>query len=398
VTATTIRPPHGGSLVDLLVGGGEAVELASRAARAPSWRLTPRQRCDLELLACGGFSPLRTFLGEEDYTGVCESMRLADGTLWPVPVTLDVPEEVAAAARPGRGLALRDDDGALLGVLDVEQAWRPAIAAEAAAVLETTDQAHPGASYLMRDVHPWYLTGELKVLRLPSHPDFLPLRHTPAQVRAEFAGRGWPRVVAFQTRNPLHRAHQELTLRAARQADAHLLLHPVVGVTKPGDIDPPTRVRCYQAILRHYPQERVLLSLLPLAMRMAGPREALWHAIIRKNYGATHFIVGRDHAGPGLDSGGRPFYEPYAAQELLRLHAGELGIDVMTFRRLVYVPSLEAYLAEDEAPAGGPVLSISGTELRQRLAEGRDLPAWFTPPEIAAELRRSYRVGAGATT
>jgi sulfate adenylyltransferase len=231
------------------------------------------------------------------------------------------------------------------------------------------------------------------VLRLPAHPDFTHLRHTPGQVRAEFARRGWPRVVAFQTRNPLHRAHQELTLRASRQADAHLLIHPVVGVTKPGDIDPRIRVRCYQAILRQYPPERVLLSLLPLAMRMAGPREALWHAIIRKNYGATHFIVGRDHAGPGMDSGGRPFYAAYAAQELLRQHARELGITAMTFPRLVYVPSLGSYLPEDEAPADGQVLSISGTELRQRLAEGRELPAWFTPPEIAAELRRSFLPG-----
>ena len=395
LTATTVRPPHGGALVDLLAVGGEAAELTSRAASWPGWRLTPRQRCDLELLACGGFSPLRTFMDQDDYSSVCESMRLADGILWPVPITLDVPEEVATAARPGRSLALRDHDDALLGVLHVKQSWRPDLAAEAAAVLGTTDPAHPGAGYLLRHVHPWYLTGELKVLRLPSHLDFAQLRHTPAQVRAEFTRRGWPRVVAFQTRNPLHRAHQELTLRAARQADAHLLIHPVVGVTKPGDIDHHTRVRCYQAIMRHYPAERVLLSLLPLAMRMAGPREAVWHAIIRKNYGATHFIVGRDHAGPGLNSGGRPFYEPYAAQELLRLHAGELGIDVMTFRRLVYVPSLGAYLPEDEAPADGPVLSISGTELRQRLAEGRDLPSWFTPPEIAAELRRSYPPGNG---
>jgi ATP sulfurylase len=395
LTATTIRPPHGGTLVDLLATGDEAAELSGRAAASPGWRLTPRQRCDLELLACGGFSPLRSFLGRDDYLAVCETMRLADGTLWPVPVTLDVPDEIASAARPGRSLALRDHDDTLLAVLQVAEAWRPGLAAEAASVLGTTDAAHPGADYLQRCAHPWYVTGELKVLRLPSHPDFPQLRRTPAQVRAEFAARGWPRVVAFQTRNPLHRAHQELTLRAARQADAHLLIHPVVGITKPGDIDHRTRVRCYQAILRHYPQERVLLSLLPLAMRMAGPREALWHSIIRKNYGATHFIVGRDHAGPGLSSSGRPFYEPYAAQELLRRHAGELGIDAMTFRRLVYVPALRAYLPEDEAPSDGPVLSISGTELRQRLAEGRDLPAWFTLPEIAAELRRSYPPGNG---
>jgi sulfate adenylyltransferase len=264
-------------------------------------------------------------------------------------------------------------------------------------VFGTNDPAHPGAEYLLRHVHPWYVTGELEVLRLPPHPDFPQFRHTPTQVRAEFARRGWPRVVAFQTRNPLHRAHQELTLRAAREANAHLLIHPVVGVTKPGDIDHHTRVRCYQAILRHYPPGRVLLSPAALAMRMGGPREALWHAIIRKNY-APHFIVGRAHAGPGMNSGGRPFYEPYAAQELLRRHTQELGIRVMTFRRLVYVPDSGAYLPEDEAPTDAPVLSISGTELRQRLAEGRDLPAWFTPPEIAAELRRKYPPGRERST
>jgi sulfate adenylyltransferase len=382
--------PHGGVLADLLVATDRAASLTRRAADWPSWRLTPRQRCDLELLACGGFSPLRGFLGHDDYASVCESMRLADGTLWPIPITLDVPENLAASAGPGRTLALRDTDDTLLAALHVTGAFRPDLAAEAAAVFGTTDVAHPGAQYLLRQVHPWYVTGELEVLRLPAHPDFCQFRHTPAQVRAEFARRGWQRVVAFQTRNPLHRAHQELTLRAARDADAHLLIHPVVGVTKPGDIDHHTRVRCYQALLPHYPQGRVLLSLLPLAMRMAGPREALWHAIIRKNYGATHFIVGRDHAGPGLDSGGRPFYDPYAAQDLLGLHCQELGMQIMTFRRLVYVPERGAYLAEDEVPADTRVLSISGTELRQRLAEGRELPPWFTPPEIAAELRRSY--------
>jgi ATP sulfurylase len=393
LAVNTIRPPHGGVLVDLLVTADRATELTKRAAEWPSWRLPRRQRCDLELLACGGFSPLRSFLGEDDYSSVCESMRLADGTLWPIPVTLDVPTELVTAAGPGRSLALRDSDDALLAVLHVTHAWRPDLAAEAAAVFGTNDPAHPGAEYLLHHVHPWYVTGELEVLQLPQHPDFPQFRHTPMQVRAEFAQRGWHRVVAFQTRNPLHRAHQELTLRAAREANAQLLLHPVVGVTKPGDIDHHTRVRCYQAILWHYPRGRVLLSLLPLAMRMGGPREALWHAIIRKNYGATHFIVGRDHAGPGPDSGGRPFYEPYAAQELLRRHTQEIGIQVMTFRRLVYLPERGAYLPEDEAPPDARVLSISGTELRQRLAEGLDLPAWFTPPEIAAELRRSYSPG-----
>jgi len=319
-------------------------------------------------------------------------MRLADGTLWPIPITLDVPEDLAEVARLRRSLALRDCDETLLAVLHLSDAWRPDLAAEALAVFGTADPSHPGVEYLLRHVHPWYVTGELEILRSPSHPDFAQFRHTPAQLRAEFALRGWRRVVAFQTRNPMHRAHQELTLRATREARAQLLIHPVVGVTKPGDIDHNTRVRCYQAILPHYPLGGALLSLLPLAMRMAGPREALWHAIIRRNYGATHFIVGRDHAGPGQNSDGHPFYEPYAAQDLLRRHGQELGIEIMTFPRLVYVPERDAYMPENEAPTEARVLAISGTELRQRLAEGRELPAWFTPPEIAAELRRSQHL------
>lgn len=396
MSVATALPAHGGGLVGLVAPQSEAAALARTAERLPSWQLTRRQRCDLELLACGGFSPLRGFLGRADYANVCTAMRLADGTLWPVPVTLDVPDEVAAVARPGRRLALRDHTGEVVAVQEIAEAWRPDRAAEAASVLGTADPAHPGATYLLRRAHPWYLAGPLTVLRLPGHPDYPGMCLTPARLRAEFERRGWSRVVAFQTRNPLHRAHQELTLRAARQAGARLLLHPVVGLTKPGDVDHRIRVRCYRAILRHYPPGQAMLSLLPLAMRMAGPREALWHAIIRRNYGATHFIVGRDHAGPGADASGRLFYEPYAAQELVRRHAGELGIEVMTFRRLVYLPDRAAYLPEDEAPPGAAVLSLSGTELRQRLAEGRDLPSWFTPPEIAAELRRAYAFPASA--
>jgi sulfate adenylyltransferase len=399
VAVTVIRPAPGAPPRS----SREAAAFDRRAAKLPSWRLTRRQRADLELLSCGGFAPLRGFLGQDDYARVCESMRLADGTLWPVPVTLDLPEDVAVFVPPGRSLALRDDDDTLLGVLHVTESWRPDRSAEAEAVFGTADPAHAGARYLLQQVHPRYVTGELDVVRAPRRPAFPPIRHTPAELRAEFARRGWSRVVAFQTRNPMHRAHLELTLRASQQADAHVLLHPVVGPTKPGDIDHATRVRCYQAILPYYPPGRVMLSLLPLAMRMAGPREALWHAIIRRNYGATHFIVGRDHAGPGGGAGGQPFYEPYAAQELLRQHAGEIGIEVMTFRRLVYLPGSGTYLPEDEVPPGEVAFSISGTELRERLAEGRNLPVWFTPPEIAAELRRACppdgtaRDGAGSS-
>jgi sulfate adenylyltransferase len=385
VAVTVIRPAPGAPPRSWR----EAAALDRRAARLPSWQLTRRQRADLELLACGGFAPLRGFLGQDDYTRVCESMRLTDGTLWPIPVTLDLPEKLATMVPPGRSLALRDDDETLLAVLHVTESWRPDRSAEAEAVFGTADPGHAGARYLLQQVHPRYVTGELDVVRPPRRPTFPPIRHTPAELRAEFARRSWSRVVAFQTRNPMHRVHLELTLRASRQADAHVLLHPVVGPTKPGDVDHATRVRCYQAILPYYPPGRVMLSLLPLAMRMAGPREALWHAIIRRNYGATHFIVGRDHAGPGGGIGGRPFYEPYAAQELLKQHAGEIGIEVMTFRRLVYLPDHGTYLPEDEVPPGVTAFSISGTELRERLAEGRTLPAWFTPPEIAAELRRA---------
>jgi sulfate adenylyltransferase len=245
------------------------------------------------------------------------------------------------------------------------------------------------AQLLERD-RPWYVAGRLEGIQTPTHYDSRDLRLTPADLRTEFARRGWRRVVAFQTRNPMHRAHRELTLRAAREADANLLIHPVVGMTKPGDVDHYTRVRCYQTLLGHYPPGAVKLALLPLAMRMAGPREALWHAIIRKNHGCTHFIVGRDHAGPGKDSQGKPFYGPYDAQELLRQHQDELGVAMVPFKQLVYVEDLDTYFPVDEVPEGKRTLDISGTELRQRLAEGRDLPGWFTFPEVATELRRTH--------
>jgi sulfate adenylyltransferase len=381
--------PHGGRLVDLLTGPERAAELTELSATWPSWTLSRRQLCDLELLATGGFSPLRGFLGEHDYDSVCESMRLTDGTLWPVPVTLDVPEHVLTAAEATGALALRDPEGVMVAALQPREAWRPDLAAEARAVLGTVDPAHPGVEHLLRRTNPWYVTGALEVVRLPEHPDFRSLRHTPAQLRAEFRRRGWTRVVAFQTRNPMHRAHQELTLRAARAADAKLLIHPVVGITKPGDVDPYVRVRCYRALLPTYPAGSAMLSLLPLAMRMAGPREALWHAIIRKNHGATHFVVGRDHAGPGADSRGRPMYRPYEAQELLRRHEAELGVQIMPFPKMVCLDE-GRYVPEAEVPAGARVLTLSGTELRRRLAEGEELPPWFTPAEVAAELRRSF--------
>jgi len=388
-----------GGLVDLLAPPDRARELIARSLDWPSWCLTRRQLCDLELLTGGGFSPLTTFLGQRDYDTVCSSMRLSDGLLWPIPVTLDVPDRVLGTLGADGQLALRDDEGVLLASLRVTEVFRPDRVAEADAVYGTTDLCHPGVEHLLRCTHPNYVSGVIESVRMPAHRDFRDLRQTPSQLRAEFARRGWHRVVAFQTRNPMHRAHHHLTLEAARRVDANLLIHPVVGVGKPGDVPAALRVRCYRALLPSYPDGSVLLSVLPLAMRMAGPREALWHAIIRRNYGATHFIVGRDHAGPGSDHAGKPFYEPYEAQNLLSAHAEEVGIQMLSFPRMVYLPDHDRYAAEDDVPAGTRSLSLSGTELRERLATGRELPEWFTPGEVAAELRRSFppRTGRGLT-
>jgi sulfate adenylyltransferase len=381
---------HGGQLVDLVVDAQRAEALRADSASWLSWDLTPRQLCDVELLLNGGFSPLCGFMGRRDHESVRDHMRLTDGTLWPMPVTLDVPAELGQRLRPGSTLALRDPEGVMLAALHVSEAWPADLAAEAEAVYGTLDRAHPGVAHLLDRSHPWYVAGPLEGIQLPAHHDYRDLRHTPAQLRSLFASMGWRKVVAFQTRNPLHRAHIELTLRAAREVEASLLVHPVVGMTRPGDVDHYTRVRCYQAIMPSYPHGTAQLSLLPLAMRMGGPREAVWHAIIRRNHGVTHFIVGRDHAGPGSDSNGRPFYGAYEAQDLLRRYEDEIGVSLVTFRQMVYVQDRDEYLPEDEVPAGAHVLSISGTDQRRRLNEGRDLPAWFTPPAVAAELRRSY--------
>jgi sulfate adenylyltransferase len=268
--------------------------------------------------------------------------------------------------------------------------WRPDRAAEAEQVFGTANPEHPGVSYLLSESRPVYVGGRLEGLELPVHYDFRQLRKTPADLREEFAKRGWTRVVAFQTRNPMHRAHVELTMRAATEVGANLLIHPSVGMTKPGDVDHYTRVRCYQAVLDRYPHNTAAMALLPLAMRMGGPREAVWHAIIRKNYGCTHLVVGRDHAGPGSDSTGKPFYGPYDAQQLLAKHEEELGVSMVDFRMMVYAPEHDSYFPEDEVPDGVKTVNISGTELRERLATGREIPAWFSYPEVVAELRRTH--------
>ncbi len=383
--------PHGGALVDLLVSDERAAELMLPGRGLPEWSLTPRQLNDIELLLNGGFSPLTGFMTGADYEAVKADMRLADGTVWPMPITLDVTEEVAKGLDIGGELELRDPEGVLIAVLHVENVWQPDLSAEAAAVFGTTDPGHPGVAHLLRAAHPYYVGGRLEGLQLPVHYDFRSLRRTPAQLRDDFTRAGWRRIVAFQTRNPMHRAHQEITLRAAKDVEANLLIHPVVGLTKPGDIDHYTRVRCYQAILHHYPASTAKMALLPLAMRMGGPREAVWHAIIRKNYGVTHLIVGRDHAGPGEDAAGTPFYGPYEAQELLQKHEAEIGVEMVPFRMMVYLPEDDAYHPIDDVPEGKQTLTISGTELRDRLADGRDIPEWFSFPDVVTELRKTHR-------
>src|SRR5437868_1133363 len=390
-SSSHLIPAHGGQLCELIAVPERIKELKSLSKDWPSWDLTARQVCDLELLLSGGFSPLRGFMNCAEYESVCQNMQLPDGPIWPMPITLDISEEFAKRLKPGSSkIALRDAEGVMLAVLHVEDVWQPDRKAEADAVFKTVSSAHPGSGYLLNQSNPWYVGGKLEGIQMPSRYDFRGLRLTPAELRAEFARLGWRRIVAFQTRNPMHRAHVELTFRAAKQIEAILLTHPSVGMTKPGDVDYFTRVRCYQLLLSKFPAGTVKLSLLPLAMRMGGPREAIWHALIRKNHGVTHFIVGRDHAGPGSDTNGKPFYGPYDAQELFKKHEAEIGVTMVPFNMMVYLEDQDQYVPDNEVPKGARVLNISGTELRQRLNEGREIPAWFTYPEVVQELRRSF--------
>ncbi|UWQ25800.1 bifunctional sulfate adenylyltransferase/adenylylsulfate kinase [Leisingera aquaemixtae] len=376
---------------ELYVSYESAQKLKVEAADLVSWDLTPRQICDLELLMNGGFNPLKGFLSQADYDGVIENMRLADGTLWPMPITLDVSEDFAAKLEAGQDIALRDQEGVILATMTVTDNWVPNKAREAEKVFGADDDAHPAVNYLHNTAGKVYLGGPVTGIQQPVHYDFRGRRDTPNELRAYFRKLGWNKVVAFQTRNPLHRAHQELTFRAAREAQANLLIHPVVGMTKPGDVDHFTRVRCYEAVLDKYPAATTSMSLLNLAMRMAGPREAVWHGLIRKNHGCTHFIVGRDHAGPGKNSAGEDFYGPYDAQELFREFQAEMGIEMVDFKHMVYVQERAQYEPNDEIEDRDNVtiLNISGTELRRRLAEGLEIPEWFSFPEVVSELRKT---------
>lgn len=381
--------PYGGVLVDLVAPGEEKAALATYASGLPSIQLTPRQVCDLELLATGAFSPLDRFMGSENHRRVLDEMRLTSGHLFAIPVTLSV--EPNDDIHLDRDIALRDAKNDLLAVMTVEEIYEWDRNEVATKVFGTLDEKHP----LVAEMRRWgkvNIAGRLQVIQLPRHYDFKELRMTPAETRARLDTYQHANVVAFQTRNPLHRAHEELTKRAAEEVDGVLLLHPVVGMTKPGDVDHYTRVRTYRALADHYyDPDRILLSLLPLAMRLAGPREALWHALIRRNHGANHLIVGRDHAGPGNDSKGKPFYGPYDAQDTVQQHEKELGVKAVPFSMLVYLPDEDRYEEDSKVPKGARTASISGTQVRDEyLNKGRALPAWFTRPEVAQVLAEAY--------
>jgi sulfate adenylyltransferase len=382
-------PPYGGKLVNLLVTGEERQALLEKATKLPSVQISARAMCDLELLATGAFSPLDRFMKKADYERVLTEMRTGDGTLFPIPITL--PVEESALPSYGEEVTLNDSRNNTLAIMQIEEVYHYDPLREARLVLGSTDPKHPLTSEMVR----WgkvYVSGALKVINLPHYYDFIDLRRTPAEVRSILERMGNQKVVAFQTRNPLHRIHEELTKRAAEEVNGSLLIHPVVGMTKPGDVDHYTRVRVYRTLVeRYYDRNRTLLSLLPLAMRMAGPREALWHAIIRRNFGATHFIIGRDHAGPGNDSQGRPFYGPYEAQAMLTQYGDEIGVTPVEFKALVYLADEERYEEQTKVPEDARIFSISGTQVRDDyLARGKTLPEWFTRPETADILQQMY--------
>ncbi|MBN1813492.1 MAG: bifunctional sulfate adenylyltransferase/adenylylsulfate kinase, partial [Anaerolineae bacterium] len=381
--------PYGEKLVDLVVDDDEREVLLAEADWDTSVQLTDRNLCDLELLAVGGFSPLDRFMGEADYQRVLTEMRLSDGTLFPIPITLTI--DKSDLPTRAEWLTLRDARNYIIAVMRIEEVFRWDPKREARLVYGTTDVKHP----MVTEMDHWNdlcISGELKVLNLPKYYDFVDIRRTPVQARALLEEMGNPRVVAFQTRNPMHRVHEDLTKRAAERVGGSLLIHPVVGLTKPGDVDHYTRVRVYKALVeKYYDGYDVVLSLLPLAMRMGGPREALLHAIIRRNYGASHFIVGRDHAGPGMDSAGRPFYGPYEAQEMMKQYSEELGVEAVLFNELVYLAAEDRYVAREGASDGAETTYISGTQVREEyLAKGKALPGWFTRPETAQILQDTH--------
>lgn len=383
------KEPHGGVLNELYLSEHKADEEKQRALDFPAWDLTARQMCDLDMLMNGGFSPLDGFMGQADYESVCDSMRLTSGVLWPIPINLDVSEEFAETISVGDEISLCDPEGVPLATLSISDKWQPDRGSEAERVYGTSDESHPGVAYLLNRTNGVYLGGAIRGLEPPTYYDFKLFRDSPQELRARFRKLGWRKVVAFHTSSPMHRAQQELTWKAAREVGANLLIHPVAGTDGKGEVDHFVRVHCYEHALDEYPEQTTQLSLLNIDMRMAGPREALWHGIVRKNYGCTHFIVGRHHADCG-DSNGQYFYEPYAAQELFREHEAELDIALVPCSYMVYAENRAEFIPTEKVAAEDKIVEISAAEFHRRLREGLEVPSWFSFPKVIGELRKAF--------
>lgn len=355
----------------------------------PKLTVKGRQLFDLEMLMVGGFNPLNGFNSKEEYESILSDMRLPSGHIWTIPIVLDVNETFLI--EPNENLLLVDEYGNPLAVMEVSSRWKADKEREAQWVYKTLDKNHPGVKYLFDEIKNEYIGGRIHKIQLPPRHDFEHLRFTPDQLKNQFKRKNWKRVIAFQTRNPMHKVHFELIRRAHKKSGAPVLVHPVVGMTKDGDIDYVTRVHTYETVCKTYGKDFTMLALLPLAMRMAGPREALWHMLIRKNYGVTHLIIGRDHAGPGKDEKGEDYYKPYEARDLAIAYSKEIGVEVLPSDELVYSEDRKSYICLDDLKSGEKIMSISGTEFRSRLDSGQEIPSWFSFPEIVDLLTKSYR-------
>ena len=385
MTADSLIPPHGGRMVERLIQGPQREKLLSQARALPSVTLDEWELSDVELLALGAISPLEGFLREKDYDSVVDSMRLANGTVWPLPVTLSLTEEETHRCRDGQDLALKGPDGDVAAILHQPEVYPFNPLVEAKLVYGTTDPTHPAVARLLSQ-GPYNVGGSLSVLTMPRHDDFLEYRLTPAQTRQQFLQRGWRTVVGFQTRNPIHRAHEYL-LRCALEIADGLFVHPLVGQTKSDDLSASVRMLCYRALLDNYfPKDRVLLAVNPASMRYGGPREAIFHSIIRQNYGCSHFIVGRDHAGVGK------FYGPFDAQRIFdRFNPEELAVTPLCFENSFFCRTCQGMASVKTcAHPATERISLSGTAVRQMLADGKIPPPEFTRPEVADVLKEAY--------
>ena len=382
--------PHGETLVSFHLSADELSEYSELSNNISSLTLSLKQQCDLEMISNGAFSPLSTFNNQKDYEEILLNNKLSNGLVWPIPIVLDVPDQFLKSLDKNEYISLRNTEGFLLAILKVKEFWAPNKKEEANLVFKSNDPNHPGVDYLFNHTNNNYISGELVPIHENKYFDFTHLRKSPQEVRDFFRFNNWKDVIAFQTRNPMHRAHYELTKLAMDEHNSKLLIHPVIGMSKPGDIDHFTRVKCYQHIIKYYPENSVELSLINLAMRMAGPKEALWHAIIRKNYGCNRIIIGRDHAGPGVNAEGKPYYQPYDAQELIAQYQEELEIKMVPFKEMVFAKNKKTFLPLDKIEQNDPIEKLSGTQFKELLQQRTEIPNWYSFPEVIHELRKRF--------